>query len=83
MHYMHDGWAWWSLMSVSMIAFWGLVAYGIMRVVRGSDRAPGPRRRPKPPPTVLEHRLASGELSVEEFERMRDVLASRPGAAAG
>jgi putative membrane protein len=36
MFYMHGiGWGWWLLMSVGMVAFWALVIYGIIWLVRG------------------------------------------------
>jgi putative membrane protein len=78
MFYMHDiGWGWWLLMSVGMVAFWALVVYGIVFVARG-----GWRDRIEPPPQegpddILRRRLAQGEISIEEYERLHDALHPR------
>lgn len=75
MWYMHDiGWGWWLLMSVGMVAFWGLVLYLVISLVRGE--APGRSRQPEPesPDAVLRRRLAAGEVTVEEYQRLRGIL---------
>ena len=74
---MHDsfGWGWWVLGSVGMVAFWGLVIWAILTLVRGggirADSVPADERRPV---DILEARLARGEISVEEYERIRHAL---------
>ena len=75
MFYMHDiGWGWWLLMSIGMVAFWALIVYGVVALVRG-DRT---ERTDQPPPgtprDTLDRRLASGELSMEEYEELRAAL---------
>ena len=75
MWYMHDvGWAGWLLMSVGMVAFWGLVAYVIVTIVRGGTPGRSERVGDEPPGDVLRRRLAAGEISVEEYQRLREVL---------
>jgi putative membrane protein len=76
MWHMHDiGWGWWLLMSVGMVAFWGLVIWAIVALVRGGTSAP---QRPKTdtdrPLDILQRRLARGEISPEEYEELRDAL---------
>ncbi len=75
MFYMHDiGWGWWLVMSVGMVAFWGLVIFGIVWLARNGssqERAPRP---PEPPEAILKRRLAQGEISIEEYEQRLDAL---------
>jgi putative membrane protein len=71
MFYMHSfGWGWWLVMSIGMVAFWGVVIYGVVWLLRGGS----PQRPEQPPPArpqeILERRLAQGEISVEEYERL-------------
>ena len=72
------GWGWWVLMSVGMVVFWGLVVYGVVWLARSAnsaDRAstvpPGPTESPQ---HVLKRRLASGEISVDEYDTLRSVV---------
>jgi len=79
MWHMHDmGWGWWLLMVVGMVGFWGLVLYGVFRLARGD----GPRRSepatPESPDELLRRRLAAGEITVEEYERLRVALERGP-----
>jgi putative membrane protein len=84
---MYDvGWGWWLLMSVGMAAFWGLVIYGALWLARSAnsaDRAsaapPGPT---EPPEQILERRLASGEISIDEYETLRTVIDNDTGPLA-
>jgi putative membrane protein len=84
--WMHNaGWGWWVLMSVGMVAFWALVVYGIVWLARGTPNR-SPAEPPEPPMTVLDRRLAAGELTVQEYEQRRDALledGDRPGATSG
>jgi putative membrane protein len=79
MFYMHNadsiGWGWWLLMSVGMVAFWGLVIWGIVALVRGGTSNPSPpEKEPDRPLEILQRRLARGEISVEEYEKLHDSL---------
>jgi putative membrane protein len=62
-----------------MVAFWGLLAAGVvwlLRTIRPADReatattAPTARQ-------ILDERLARGELTEEEYLRRRDLLRAR------
>ena len=82
-----DGLQWWGylLMSLSMIAFWGLVIGGIVALVRYLGRAPEPSQTQAVQPTpeqILGERFARGELDEEEYARRLDALRdnSRPVA---
>jgi putative membrane protein len=71
---MHDGgWAWWVVMTVSMVVVWGVVIYGVVRLTR-RETSPLFQAPPEPPLSVLERRLAASEISVDEFERVRAAL---------
>jgi putative membrane protein len=78
--YAHDvGWGWWLLMSLGMVAFWGLLIYGVALLARrGSGPSAPEARPPEPPLNVLQRRLAAGEISVDEYERLRDALLDPP-----
>lgn len=71
---MHDaGAGWWFLMMLGMVLFWALVIAGVVWLVRGGlgSSANTPSR---PAHEVLDERLASGEISVEEYEQRRAAL---------
>jgi putative membrane protein len=76
MWYMHNiGWGWWVLMSVGMVAFWGLVIWGIVMLVRGGTSNAEPSQKELDRPLeILQRRLARGEISVEEYEKLQDAL---------
>ena len=62
-------WAW---MTVMMITFWAvIIAAVIMLVRRGGNREPTVRDTPE---TTLQHRLARGEIAVEEYNQRLDAL---------
>lgn len=71
---MHDGgWAWWVLMSLTMVIVWSLLIYGVVWLARGGP-PPSPQAPPEPPLTVLKRRLASGEISVDEYAQLRAAI---------
>lgn len=71
MMYWSGEWSWvaWLGMTALMILFWGGVAWVVLAVVRGSTSSP-----PRSPEQVLDERLASGEITVEEYESRRRAL---------
>jgi putative membrane protein len=83
MWHMNDvGWGWWLLMSVGMVAFWGLLIYGIVLLVRsaGSQLSPAPQLPdpPEQPQQMLKRRLAAGDIDLAEYERLSNVLDHGP-----
>ena len=66
----HSGWGWF-WMSLTMIAFWALVAWVIVTLVRQGDRG-GPRTRDAE--SVLDARFARGEIDDDEYQRRRDLI---------
>jgi putative membrane protein len=80
------GWAWWVLMSGGMVAFWGLVFYGVVWLARSASTAdpastapPGPTESPQ---QVLKRRLPSGEIGIDEYESLRTVIDDDTGPEA-
>jgi putative membrane protein len=83
-----SGWAWWQggLMWLAMIAFWALLIWAVYALVTGITRRPGEpgyrggqaggARR------ILDERLARGEIDVEEYQRLRDLLDDGAGRSA-
>jgi uncharacterized membrane protein len=72
-HMANWGTGWWILMAFLMVVFWGLVIAGIAWVVRAPDwnhhqeRGATAKER-------LDRRLAGGEISPEEYRRLRETL---------
>lgn len=78
---MHDtSVGWWIVMSLGMLAFWALVIWAVWRTFadRAVDRATS--RRPETPVEILKRRLADGEITVDEYEDLRETLEGRPRA---
>jgi putative membrane protein len=71
-------WAFWQagLMWVGMIAFWGLLIWGIYVVISGTTRRPGGRDHGDDARRILDARLARGEIDAEEYRRLRDMIGS-------
>jgi putative membrane protein len=68
---MHDmGAGWWVLMAAGWIVLWAFVIWALAAVLRtrGHDE--------RSPREVLDRRLAAGEITVEEYERLRDAMRS-------
>jgi len=59
---------------VFMLLFWGLIIFGLIYMVRwlsDRDRSGGAGKAPQTPLDILKARYARGEISREEFERMK------------
>jgi len=81
MWHMGTGWGWWMVFGwIWMVIFWGIIVWGVLALARGGFiRRPGPPSHTEPRALdVLERRYASGELTDDEFERMRRVLLGAP-----
>lgn len=77
------GWGGWLVMSLLMVAFWGLVVLAVLMIFRGTSGGPAedgsaPARDPM---RTLDERYARGEIGTEEYLARRDVL--RAGAGGG
>ncbi len=58
---------------IFMIIFWALVILGVVYVVQSVTRGVGKSGREEPL-DILKKRYAKGEISREEFERMKEDL---------
>ncbi len=65
---------WWIVMVVMMVLFWGAI---IAVVVWGIRQFTGDRRRDRSALDIAKERLAGGEITKEEFDRIRGDLAQR------
>ncbi len=85
------GWGWWLLMAIAMIAFWGLIAWAIIWLIRGNRSHhtadshvhvhPGPAAPARDDPEeILRRRLAAGEIPLEEYERVIAALHRPPSS---
>ncbi|HVC41264.1 MAG TPA: hypothetical protein VND54_04735 [Candidatus Saccharimonadales bacterium] len=74
-----DGWSWWqpALMWGGMLVFWGLVIWGVYAVVT-ARRRPAQAAPSESAVSILQQRLARGEIDSDEFRRVR-VLLESPG----
>lgn len=74
------GWAGWLLMSLTMVAFWGLVIVAVVAVFRGMSRSRdqgGPGHggdAHQDPNQILDERFARGEIDAEEYRARQEVL---------
>jgi putative membrane protein len=76
MFYGNGGWSPWMLavMLGGMLLFWGFVIWGGIVLFRGSRSGrPGPQSDSG---QILNERLARGEISTEEYERLRKLIGS-------
>ena len=77
---MHDfGWGWGVLMVIGTVAFWALVIYGIVWLARGgATTQQRSEPRPEDPKEILKRRLAAGEISIDEYDRLQETIQARP-----
>lgn len=68
---------WWGavLMSIGMVAFWALLIWAVWALFSGLNRRPDGYHRPPDARTILDERLARGEIDAEEYRRLRDLIA--------
>lgn len=73
------GWGGWLVMTLMMVAFWGLVIWALVVIFRGTrdtGSATGASRRD--PMEILDERFARGEIDTEEYHARRDALRATP-----
>ena len=69
-------WAFWQagLMWVGMIAFWGLLIWGVYALITNATRKPRSTDDGSDAVRILDRRLASGEIDADEYRRLRDLI---------
>ncbi len=73
MHWGNYGWGM-GLGWIYMIAFWAAIFFTIVFFVKLVERKSGSQVFHETPLDVIKRRLAHGEITREEFERMKDDL---------
>lgn len=69
------GWGGWILMTLSMVAFWALVVFGVIALFRsGQDGRPVRPPRERDAQQILDERFARGEIDRDEYEARLDAL---------
>ena len=72
----HGGMGWWMLFgSIWFVIFWGLIIWAVVTVVSksgGGESSQAPRE--ESPLDIAKKRYARGEISKDEFERLREDL---------
>jgi uncharacterized membrane protein len=79
-------WPFWEagLMWTAMIAFWGLVIWGIYALVTSLTRRPDSQPDGVPAARLLDERLARGEIDAAEYRHLQDVMtAGQAGSPPG
>jgi putative membrane protein len=70
-------WAWWGwlMMSIGILVFWGLIAWGAALLLRG--RGPAATAQRPSPEKILDERLARGEIDIREYRERLEALRGR------
>ena len=74
--YGNAGWPFWeaALMWAGMIAFWGLLIWGVYALITNASRKPRDTDAGGDAVRILDRRLASGEIDAAEYQRLRDLI---------
>lgn len=76
MNWYHDGMGWggWLVMLLGMVAFWGLVVWGVIALFRDTNRPGDGQQAPHDPMDTLDERFARGEIDETEYRARAEVL---------
>jgi putative membrane protein len=86
MWYWGGGMHWWGwlLGMLGMVTFWAAVIWAVWYFVTGQYRRPDAESRsPGDARRILDERLARGEIDVEEYRRLRDLIDGYTGTRDG
>ena len=71
------GWGGWVLMTLMMLAFWGLLVFGGIAVFRSLRRDEGSSAQDRSDAQrLLDERFARGEIDADEYRARRELLHS-------
>ena len=76
-------WWGWFLGAIGMVAFWGLIIWGVWYLVSGSFRQAGGSPGGGDPKRILDERLARGEIGPDEYRHLRDLIGDRGASVPG
>lgn len=75
-----NSWWWFVVMPLGMLAFWALVAWVVVTVVRGNRATPPATATPNEAERILAERYARGDIDTTEYHTRLDDL-RRTGSA--
>jgi uncharacterized membrane protein len=71
-------------MTVGMVAFWGVIIWGVWYFVTGANRrSDQDHRSPGDAKRILDERLARGEIDTAEYGRLLAVMRGQSSVQAG
>lgn len=72
----HDGvgWGGWIMMTLAMVAFWGVVVFVVVALFRSANTGAPDRREPRDPREILDERFARGEIDEDEYHARQAAL---------
>ena len=68
------GWGGWIVMTLTMLAFWSLVVFGVIAIFRGDRKSRSGQDHGPDPMKILDERFARGDIDIEEYRARRDAL---------
>jgi putative membrane protein len=69
------GWGGWVIMTLTMVAFWSLVVFGILAIFRSDrDDRVNQGTAERDPLQILDERFARGEIDADEYHARRETL---------
>ncbi|MFI7061728.1 SHOCT domain-containing protein [Kribbella sp. NPDC050124] len=68
------GWGGWIMMTITVVAFWALVAVVVVALVRSLRGSSAGVERPKDALELLDERYARGEIDEADYEHRRQLL---------
>jgi len=70
------GWWLWLVMPLGMVAFWGLVIWGVVAVARAIGSGASTGHAAAGPEQILAERFARSEIDADEYQRRLTTLRS-------
>lgn len=68
------GWGGWIVMTLTVVAFWSLVVFGVIAIFRGDRETRAERPRQSDPLQILDERFARGEIDIDDYRARQEVL---------
>lgn len=69
------GWGGWIVMTLTMLAFWSLVVFGVIAIFRGDrETRTSQGRSERDPMQILDERFARGDIDLDEYHARQEAL---------